>query len=215
VNFENEELRLNGELVTFTAPAVAPTPDSILTRLYGGAPRVTELRAGGRTAREAVDQYLAEVQGLFGRATAAYVVRGFSTALAELQASPLVQVVETDELNKAIVVERRGMRGRDLLSFTEPWMLPSTRRTLPENKETKSRHLLGDITAHIDTAAQGLLILVTRTGNVTYLGGDERARALVQIGHVLSGQPMSTLPAGPLRANSWTLKEIAAAAGRE
>lgn len=214
--FENEELRLNGELVTFLPYSAPPQPDSVIARVYGGAPRVVELQTSGRTLREARDQYLQELKELFGRATAKHQMGGFGAALAELQASPLVQVVETEPAANCITVARRGTRGRDLLCFTEGNMLPSRGPIrAPESKGMKARRLVDDLKIEAGVVSEGMLMLVTRSGNTTFLGGQDRVRAQAQIQYVLEHRSAVDLPSGPLNPKSWMVKEIVAAVGGE
>ncbi|MFQ5599061.1 MAG: hypothetical protein ACE5G2_00755 [Candidatus Krumholzibacteriia bacterium] len=211
-NSPSNELSFNGEVVTFTAPPPPPRTAERIERTYGNVPRVAELRAAGRSVSEAADQFLAEVEELEARAVAAYKLRGFPAALAEFEASPLIEeIAEAYEMHKLIKVKRRGMRAHYAIYLERPRRVGRQAQTPPDDKETKARRLVAELRAMADWDA---LVLVSRAGNYTVLGGERRALAEAQIAHVLAGGSLGTLPDGPIRANAWTIRELQLQPGR-
>ena len=146
---------------------------------------------------------------LHHRVRAAYRARGAEGAVQEAESFASVEAVQLrpegvlariSDLNAWMSIPLHSQRQRDSAA--------RHRVTV----ETKARNLVNDIRMHIEAVPQsGLLVMVSRSGRVRYLGGEKRVSAEAQLAHVAAGLPVSTMPTGPIARNDRMIDEIIAA----
>lgn len=150
---------------------------------------------------------------LIQRTRATYVAGTPQDVLAVLHASPIVEeaIAVSGTVFKVKLTSLGGNYMMIRVNEAEP---PIPRDPVRQTGEWRARNLVSRIKSRIGALSdEGVMILVSGTGGVRFLGGESRRLAAVQIQHLLAGNPIETMPPGPLRVGDRITTEIIAARG--
>jgi len=207
--FDGSLLRIGGVVVPLT-PETPVLSDERLMQTFGSVPYVTQKIADGIPVATAVTLFEAECHAITKRIVEA-VKRGDTMAARRvLERSALVESFQIAGDGSSYSARYRGL----VIDHVVNGDLRASAGPVAEKPLAQVAH--GYLTTLENAAARGQLIMVTAGAVFAWGGEAEMAVVRAQIGHVLAGGSLETVPPGPLDPklfhNQGPLGELIAAA---
>jgi rhodanese-related sulfurtransferase len=211
VKYSSEGLYFGEVLLALNCPEISADSidDARRDDVYAKVPRYKELRAAGKSIRDAKQQYSAELGGLYSQVTAAYMSGGHAAAAAAMRNNALFTDVE-DVADGTFRYRRAGLPLTQTFRCARVPPVQLTNADRVHERDERARRLVSVLKTRLLEAPT--LVVVECDGSFRALGGSLREQGLAQLRHAAAGLPRESLPAGPLSSTEVAIRDAYIAA---